>query len=97
MEDGSKAAAARERTAAVVTEEAVDKPVPDVDMDFDGVDDDELLQGIDPSNQRPQGEEPEAELAVEQWRVVQRGTARKIAEQYGRLIAAKRPKTRQCG
>ena len=60
-------------------------------MDFDNIEDDELLQGLDPTNQRPQGES--ADFGLEQWRVVQRGTARKIAEQYGKLIAAKRPKT----
>jgi hypothetical protein len=61
-----------------------------VGMDVDGLDD-ETLQQLDPCNVLPEGED--AELAKEEWRVAQRGAARKIAEQFGMLAAAKRPKT----
>ena len=64
-------------------------------MDVDGIDDDGL-QELDPSNERPSGDGQASQL--EQWRVVQRGTARKALEQSDRLAAiAKRVKTTQGG
>jgi hypothetical protein len=73
------------------TEEAADG----LGMDVDGIDDDGL-QELDPSNARPFGDDQASQL--EQWRVEQRGTARKALEQSDRLASiAKRVKTAQGG
>ena len=52
---------------------------------------DEELAGLD-ANPRP-----DSESEREQWRVVQRGTARKHAERFGSMLAAKRAKSNACG
>ena len=69
--------------------EAANVPV-EGSMEVDDLDD-ETLQGLDPSNARPTEDADGSQL--EQWRVVQRGTARKVAEQFGQIVAAKRAKS----
>ena len=67
----------------------------DMDWDLDGLDDD-TLRAVDPSHQQPQGEG--ADEAMEGWRVVQRGKARKAAEVAGVLATHKKLKVDQlCG
>ena len=52
--------------------------------------DDEDLGQVDPNNPAPA---PDANPEVlEAWRAVQKGVARKHAEVYGRMVAAKRLK-----
>ena len=68
---------------------------PDMDWDLAGLDDD-TLRAVDPSHQQPQGEG--ADEAMEGWRVVQRGKARKAAEVAGVLATHKKLKVDQlCG
>ena len=89
----SEANADDKGTASAQLAEAAATPV---EMDIDDLDlDDDTLQGPDPSNAEPAGDVDGSQL--EQWRVVQRGTARKVAEQFGKLVAAKRAKTAGCG
>jgi hypothetical protein len=57
--------------------------------------DDEDLGQVDPNNPDPA---PDAKAGVlEAWRTVQKGAARKHAEVFGRMVAAKRHKIQQRG
>ena len=80
---------------------AVGSPVPSC-MEIDGLDDlnNEELAALDPGNARPMGEGEDAAVEgeqskLEEWRQVQRGTARKYAEAIGKALAGK--KARTCG
>ena len=85
------------RSPKTTADDAHGPAVPtDSDLDDDGAwMDDEDLGQVDPNNPAPA---PDANPEVlEAWRAVQKGVARKHAEVYGRMVAAKRHKVQQRG